>query len=224
MNKKILIMTMLFFLNITSISAECTQDDKKSFKKVEDDYKVTYEYNKESEMYDVYFNATKPKEFYYEIFADNDFSCTKINDTTNKCSSFPAGQYEVLIVGVTESCDDVLKTIKLKLPKYNKLSEDPLCEGIEEFVLCNPGYEKDIDYESFVSRVNTYKKNKKDETKETPTTNEEEPKEHNEQLNKIINFFKNNLIEIVVITSFVILATITIIINVKTMRKRRRLE
>ena len=99
---------------------------------------------------------------------------------------------------------------------YNKLSEDPLCEGNEDFVLCNPSYDKEIDYDTFVSRLNTYKKNKGN----NPSSSSNSVKEEN----AIITYIKNNLVSIITITIFIILVIITIILTAKSIKKSRRLE
>ena len=221
MNKfKYLIFTLVVFvMNVHNILAVCTQEEINAFKKIEDNYTIKYEFDKSTKTYNLYFNASKPKEFYYTIYTEDNLNCSAINETTMKCINFASGEYEVEIVGVTNTCNNVMKTIILKLPKYNKFSEDPLCEGIEDFVLCNPTYDKDIDYETFVSRVNTYKKNHQENETETPKTEEE-----TETPNEILDYIVNNWLNIIIISIFVILLIITIIVTYKNARKSRYLE
>ena len=122
---------------------------------------------------------------------------------------------------MTETCDDVLKTTILKLPKYNKYSEDPLCEGIEEFDLCNSTYDKEIDYDTFVSRVETYKRTK---NKNENINNDNDTGNNNKLLNNMKTYIEENLIQIIIVTVFIILVVITTIITAKSIRKSRRLE
>ena len=192
------------------------------FNKIKNEYTVKYEYDKTRETYDLYLKSSNPDMYYYKLFVTGDLQCETVDSKTVKCLDFEPGTYDIWITGQTETCNDALKEIKLKIPKYNKMSEDPLCEGIEEFVLCNPGYEKEIDYNSFVSRINTYKKNKQQNEEEV----KEEKKDKKESIidEKILNFLKNNIIEIIVISIFIILVIITAIVTIKSMRKSRRLE
>lgn len=215
---KYLIFTiMLFLICISNTYAACTQEEIDNFKKVEDEYTTRYEINKNTKKYDVYFNSSQPDKYNYVIYSGEELKCTDPDENTLKCSGFTNGEYNVIIVGVTTSCNEILKEMKLKLPKYNELSEDPLCKGIEEFVLCNPTYEKEIDYENFVSRVNTYKRTK--EQKE-----EVEQKEEQTTTNKVLEYISDNLIQIIIIITFIVLLTITAIITANSIRKSRRLE
>lgn len=219
--RKYIIFTFILFLTlITHTYAACTQEEINEFKRIEDEYKVTYEFNKTTKDYNVYLHMSKPEEYSYMFFSTEKINCSNQENTKLKCSGIKPGEYEIGVASHTKSCIDILKIIVLKLPKYNTYSEDPLCNGIEEFVLCNPTYSKEIDYETFVSRVNTYKntKNKENEIKQP------EELTHNEILDITIDYIKDNLVAIIVIIVFIVLLIITIIITAKSIRKSRRLE
>lgn len=213
---------MLFLTSITSTHAACTQEEINNFKKIEDEYTVKYEFNNTNKTYNIYFNSKQSDKYYYQIYSEKELECSIVNDTTVKCINFPPGKYDIDIKGVTNTCKDVLKEMTLNLPEYNKYSEDPLCEGIEEFVLCSPTYNKEIDYDTFVSRVNTYKRTKKEKQNEE-TEQKVEVEEKNEFLEKTVNYIKDNLVTII-IAVFIVLLIITIVTIAKSIRKSRRLE
>ena len=98
-----------------------------------------------------------------------------------------------------------------------------MCEGIEEFVLCQPTYDKEIDYDTFVSRVNTYKKTKQEKVVDEPQK-ETENKKINVIINNILKFIQDNLFTITIITVFAIAIIVTIILTAKKIKKSRRLE
>lgn len=228
--KYIVYILITFLICCSKTYASCTDAEISTFKKIEKDYTVKYEYDKTTQMYNVYLKSTNPDIYYYKLFITNpeNLNCETKDSETVKCYNFKPGVYDIWITGQTQTCDDVLKTLQLKIPKFNKYSEDPLCNGIEEFVLCNPGYEKEIDYDDFVSRVNTYKKNKtkNDSPKEEdkiPNSKEEENKIP-KILDDIWKYIKQNWITITIVSSFVILLTITIVIAAKSIRESRRLE
>ena len=216
---------ILSIMNVNTISAACTQEEIDSFKKVEKKYTVKYEFDKTSKKYTMYFNNPNPDNYVYQIYSEVTIDCTVLGNGQTKCINFPSGSYDVDIKGNTASCKDVLKTITINLPEYNKFSDDPLCEGIEEFVLCSPTYEKEIDYESFVSRVKTYKKTKTQKEAQT-NSNEDDGEKSNSSIfdSKLVNYIKENWIEITIIMVFIILVTITVVITAKSIRKSRRLE
>lgn len=218
MNKsKYLLTTLSLFIMLPSITyAECTPEEIKHFKEIEDEYKVTYEFNKETKDYTIKLFMPEPSKYTFAAYEDGNIKCEKINENERQCNSIPPGEYEIFIIGSNETCRGELKTINLKLAKYNHYSDDPLCNGIEEFVLCQPTYSKEIDYETFASRVNTYKKTKQKEQE----ANINEDKENN----KVLNYIKANLFNIIIITVFSVSIIITIILTAKALKKSRRLE
>lgn len=215
--KYIVLILMLSLLNINKTHAVCSKEEIDTFKKIENKFKVTYEFNKGSKDYTLKFKTPNQSSFDYIIYTDVKLDCEKINEEETECYNFPPNTYDLAIIGLTDTCDDELKTLTLKLDRYNSFSEDPLCEGIEEFVLCQPTYNKEVDYETFVSRVNTYKKTKLKEE-------QERLENETQQENEIITYIKDNFIQIIIITIFVILVIITTIVSFKSIRKSRRLE
>ena len=68
MKKKYIISALLIFiLNINTISAACTQEEINEFKKIEDEYKVTYNFNQNTKKYKIKFTASMPDKYYYKI-------------------------------------------------------------------------------------------------------------------------------------------------------------
>lgn len=223
MNKKYIFLTLLLcFFNIQSISAACSEEEINNFKKLEKKYTVKYEFDKSSKTYTMLFEIPEKEKYSYQIYSEKVLECSDLDNDTKQCINFPSGTYYIEIVGKTDTCDDVLKEIEIILPEYNKLSDDPLCEGIEEFVLCSPTYQKEIDYDTFVSRVETYKKTKA--KKESETEKNKEPEEKDNKLTPVIKYVKDNLITLIIIVVFIILVIITAIITAKSIRKSRRLE
>lgn len=214
--KYIAVTLILSLLSINKVSAHCTQEEKDGFKKAEEEYKVTYEFNKESKDYTIYFKSTEPDKYYYQIYTDDKLQCNTIDEETVKCIHFKPDHYSIDIVGVTSTCNDVLKEFTIKL-SYNKYWEDPLCEGNEEFYLCNPSYDKEVDRETFESRLNTYKKTQQQKNEEKKNVEETEE-------TKIIKLIKDNWVPIIIVLIFIILVIITAIITIKQSRKSRRLE
>lgn len=215
MKRKILL-TLISFITFTpEIYAECTNEEVNAFKKISNEYKVTYEMNTESKLYNLTFYDPAPDKYTFVIngATDGDFS---IHDNNNyQYLGLSPGEYTVTIEGVTNTCKDVLKTINLSLPKYNKYTEDPLCKGIEEFVLCQSTYDKDIDYETFKQRVEVYKKTKTENNIKTDDINKN---------NAIVNYFKNNIGQISLFTISLVLVIIVITLIAKRQKKSRRLE
>lgn len=214
--KQFLLLLSLFFISSNSVYASCTQEEIDNFKKIEDQYKVTYEFDIESKTYTLTFKNPNPTKYGYALMTEQDVNYEKIDENIQKIKNIESGEYEILVYGTIENCMGEIKKINLKLPKYNKYYNDPMCKGIEEFVLCQPTYDKDIERDTFESRINTYKKSK--ETKEPTNKND-----INEE-NKIIKYIEENILQISTIIIFIIMLTITLVTTVKSIRKSRRLE
>ncbi|MDO4395058.1 MAG: hypothetical protein Q4C23_03665 [Mycoplasmatota bacterium] len=220
--KYFMLFGLLFFLCLDSVYATCSTNELNEFKRIKDDYKVTYEFNQKNKTYTLYFNNPNNDKFGYTIEVEDASSLkctTNDNKTIAKCPDFLSGDYVIDIIGKTKTCDDTLKTINLHLPKYNTYSEDPLCEGLEDFYLCDPTYEKDLDRETFESRIANYKKQLT-----IKKSSKQEDNKSNEVINNIKKFLEDNLVTIIVVTIFIILLIITIIMTIKSSRKSRWLE
>ena len=61
-----------------------------------------------------------------------------------------------------EGCyGQVMGSRYVTLPNYNENSNDPLCEGIEEFSLCQKWGASPVSYNDFVSKTNEYREKKR---------------------------------------------------------------
>lgn len=218
MKKIITIILVSLIINTNIIYAECTTEEQEYYKSIEDKYQTTYVFDKESRTYTMTLTYGDMSAFSYSIEGDG-MEIANI-EVTDKIivSNLAPGQYIAFVVGLTDSCNDVLKKEEITLPQYNQYAYDPVCEGIEEFVLCSPTYDKELDYDTFISRVNSYKKNKANQDK-TDNNTEEKP--------TIKEWLKDNYMYFIyAIIGIVALLIIALIVKViyNHERKRRRLE
>ena len=227
MNKlKLLAIFSLFILLPNVTYADCTKEEKDYFKQVEKEYKVTYKFNQETDDYTLIFYNPYPERYTF-LYENSDSNGIDFDYDGNTMilyiSGFSSGVYDYEIVGITDTCDDTLKEGTVNLTKRNNYYNDPLCEGIEEFVLCQPTYDKEIDYDTFVSRVNTYKKTKQEKTTIEPQSDATN-KKINTIINNILKYIQDNLFTIVILTVFTVAIIVTIILTAKKIKKSRRLE
>lgn len=200
----------------------CQMNIIREFMTIENSYKVDYRYNMEKKSYTLILNYHKGKNFEYKIYDKDNIECEQINKTTKECHNFQPGKYEYEIYGKNDDCLQVVRVLEIEIKELNNYSNDPICSGIEEFVLCQENYYKEMDYETFVSRVNTYKKTKYEKQQKEET--EEQENEKQEQQDKIKKYIEKNLNQIVIIVIFIILVIITLIVTIKKEKKSRRLE
>lgn len=218
--KHIALILILSLFSVENVYAEgeCTYENKKEFREYSKDFKVTYEFNLETKDYTVTTYNPKPDKYRY-IISEVPFIIAKNETIENKTlySNIPAGKYLIKVFENEGGCLSILKKIEIDMPQYNPYYQDPLCEGVEEFVLCQPTYKREINRETFEYRINDYKQ-KKEEKIEIQMQKEKITKE------KIFNYINDNIIQIIVIVIFIILVIITSIITIKMTRKSRRLE
>ncbi len=218
--KKIIMITLVsLIVNTNIIYAECTSKDTDYFKSIEDKYQTTYEFNKDTKTYTISLTYEDTSSFTYRIDGSGiDDKNIKFSDNKLLIDNLNSGQYTIYVIGASDSCNDVFKKETITLPQYNQYAYDPACEGIEEFALCSPTYDKYLDYNTFISRVNSYKKSK---------TNNDKPDNNVEEKNTILEWLKNNYFYIIyavigIVVLLIIILTIKAIYNNE--RKRRRLE
>ena len=220
--KYILLAFILSLLWIDNVHAEsCQIEIIRGFKNVENRYKVDYRYNVERESYTLILKHTKEKIYDYQIFGTKKYECEEINETTTECHDFNIGTYEYGIYGETSECKQTVKVGDIKIKELHNYSDDPLCKGIEEFALCQKDYYKDMDYDTFASRVNTYKKTKQEKVEEEIKKQEEQKTSTTKKIN---SYIEENLVQIIVVIVFIVLVIISVAVGYKTTRKSRRLE
>lgn len=218
MKKYNYIITALTLLTLPIFAyADCTADEITHFKEIESKYRIVTTLNKENNNYSIILYNPEPTKYTYKV--NNGYLnafCNISDDSDSECNKVPPGSYVMLITGNTENCNETLKRLYLRLNSYNKYSEDPLCKGNEEFVLCQETYNKEIDYDTFVSRLNIYKNTKEKE--------QEESKNEIIDIDKIVEYVEDNMLQIIVIATFIIVLIVTIVLTIKSIKKSRRLE
>lgn len=107
---------------------------------------------------------------------------------------------------------EVLGSRVVSLPNYNRRVNDPLCEGIEEFNLCQKWGTVNVSYSDFERRTSEYREQK---GLENPNEQEEIPQES--MKNKIINFIGEYYIYLVAAVAIIVL----MIVAIKTKAEER---
>lgn len=229
--KYLLLTICLLTLNVNHVYAEsCDNEDILRLKKLARKVEITYEQdvkeiiaddNEEKiTIYDSYIISIKglTEEIYgIETTLLQRFYFKDAKDNVVSLSDFGNGVKKIEIRSVNCN-DEVLYTKKIKLPKYNYYSQDPLCEGIsgEDLAVCDEWYSGEINSETLEKKVEQYKKSlqsNKNETKEEQTLKT--------KINNTLKFLLDNYIYLIVGITVIVIIT-AIIIFAK--RKRSDLE
>lgn len=234
---KYILTTILLSLSLcTEVSAKCTEEMKQRFKEIEKKYTITRSFDEKTQEY--VFTYHMPKSLYFEFHIESETGVTCVfKDPQNaECRTKDLKKKQNFIIkGKYSSCDEELKkesavTATEKKEVYNKYSESKLCEGIEEFVLCQKDYSKELTEDEFKKRVETYKNSqtKKEENNnievENSKTEQQEENTLKKVFDKVFDYIKGHIVVIGSTIALIILTIITIILNVKSIKKSRRLE
>ena len=209
---------ILSLLCMNKTYAVCTEEAREEFEKIENQYKITTTFNSDDKTYNIKIEQADVSKFKYRFAIDYQYHCKKISNTVTECYGLKNGTtFYANIVGNTKICNEILKEEEIRLKKYNDFYGDPLCEGIEEFVLCQEIYDREIDRETFEKRINSYKASKE-------KIDKEKHEDNNKKNNEITTYIEENLIQTIIISCFIILIIISAIVGYKMIRKSRRLE
>lgn len=212
---------ILSLLCMNKAYATCTQEAKDEFDKIKNEYKITTTFDSATKSYIMKIQEAKPDKFGYVFDIDYEYECKEISNTVTECTGLKDGtSFTATVMGVTNECSELVREDFIRLEKYNQFYEDPLCEGIEEFALCQEIYDREIDRETFEQRVKYYKESKQEKIEEEQKKQEEEK----DVLNKTTSYAKENPLQIIIIIVFIVLVIISSIIGYKYIRKSRRLE
>lgn len=120
--------------------------------------------------------------------------------------------YVIKIYGNDICYNKLFRSFTITTPKYNQYYNNFLCEGIEDYALCQQFYDYDVKYDDFVDRVTSYKANlKKDNNKDK---NEDDPT----FMDGIVDFLDNNKYYIIGVVAGI---GVTILVVRIIIKKRR---
>lgn len=229
--KYLLLIICLLTLNVNHVYAEsCDNEDILRLKKLARKVEITYEQDiqqyyeddlqEEFTIYDSYIISIKglTKEIYgVEMDLLIRFFNKESEENVVSLPYFGPGIRKIEIRSVNCN-DEVLYTKKIKLPKYNYYSQDPLCEGIsgEDLAVCDEWYSGELDSVILEKKVEQYKKSlqsNKSETKEEQTIKT--------KINNTLKFLLDNYVYLII--GIVVIVIITAII-IFAKRKRSDLE
>lgn len=167
----ILLLLIVGTNNVFALDPACTVAEQNRLRKLASQVYITYGLSKVelegggySTGYDVYVSGLT-KDFY--IYGEDGTFFMSEDGTVATERGFEPGTSILFPFFASEKgpCRGFQITSRyITLPDYNYYSEESICEGNEEFELCNPMISIDnMDYEIFLKRVEKYAKSKKTE-------------------------------------------------------------
>ena len=154
---KILLFFISFFI-VLDVKASCSYTTLANLKKLASNVNVTYTYNivENTATFNIRFANLTRDIYVYDSYNDKSYYDTGeivLND-------FKDGtKYRFFIKSNDSNCkDELLMTKYISLPKYNKFYGDPICNGIENYTLCQKwGTFNTTSYSDYKNQINKYK-------------------------------------------------------------------
>ena len=230
MKKKILTIAFIF-LFIPHVNAECDRTKINELKQMAENIEITSELDITSEEeytgnrdYSLNDNGDPlPRGNMKIIISGMSEEFRIIDETYNRTFTYSDFTDGILIVKnelngqrkfkvYSTECNQEVRTINLKIPRYNEYSTDPLCEGIsgDDLPICGMWYEREVDYPTFQKMVEDYKNRVAEQEKENQES----------IIDKVISFFSNYYLYLII--GIAVIAVVTVIVIIR--RKRSVLE
>ena len=210
MNKKFkrLITLLMFFMLFLPIKAKaiCNYTELANLKKLASNVNISYDYEDISNS--VKFNVTisniTKNVSVKDVTNNRTFSTINTTDGEVVISDFRDGQtykMEVYSNSISSCYGELLNTVYVNLPSYNPYYGNKICNGIEDYSLCQKWIKHSMTWNEYEKAINEYK--------ESLSIKKQEELIHRTFIEKIIDFVYNNYIYV---SSCIVILIIVIII------------
>ena len=165
------LLLLLILIPFTVLADNCDPNDKLRYSKLASNIKFNYDYVEENNNVTFKIIITNlSKELYIIDNKGNKITYQKSNKGEIVLTDYSSGEYNFKIFSLDKTCKNQLISNKtIKLPDYNPYANEKICEGIEEYELCQKWKKNDLDHDQFITKVTKYKneKNKIEKSEET---------------------------------------------------------
>jgi len=156
MRKLLLAFLLLIIPTLKVEGYYCNYQDVAKYKKIASNINYSYEYeeiNGDAIFHITFVNLNSA--LYLKDSNSNVYNYTSSELVVNAKS----GENLVFYVYPTDRyCDDeYIYSIRIQLPTYNMYYNDPVCDTVKNYTLCNKWSTHKLTYEKFVQNVNEYK-------------------------------------------------------------------
>ena len=159
MRKIIVVFILLLLIPITKVEgAVCSYSEIARLKKIASNVTVSYDYieNNSSVVFNVTLNNLNDELYFVDQSNYQRYNYTEEELTISNYRSEQTIRY--VFYATDPDCDDTpLYTARVILPTYNQYYKDEVCNGVENYSLCQKWSSHNLTYTNFVQKVNEYK-------------------------------------------------------------------
>ncbi len=163
--KKFLLVIMLCILFPITAQAECSTDEKIALSKMVSNIKITPVFNEEIEKFNILISNITPSVYLKDMKTKVEYVNTGGEVIIYNVN--PNQSYRIRFYSAIPACyGDTITTIYVTLPGYNKYYKDPLCEGLEDYKICQKWVNYNYNRTQFETEIKKIDKEEKIEKKE----------------------------------------------------------
>ena len=206
MKLKYVIYLLALLIPFKVLGADCDFKDVARYQALASNVKFNYEFVESSKTFNIII-TNMPDELYFEITSSGEvFSSRTVGSSETVLYGYTSGSYRFRIVPYDPACyESTVGNGYVNLPYYNSYYNDPVCNGAENYKLCQKWNKVDLSYDDFVKNVEAYKKSLvKEEVTQVEETVEDD------FLNKIIVGFLDNYV--IILISIIVICSVLIVI------------
>lgn len=212
--KYMLVTILMYILLIPNVYATtCDKEDRLNKKEIANSVEITAtlakdENGKDTGNYNLTIKGLDNEFYIEETVTDQLYSSNTFTNGTLTINNLESGNYRFKIY-YDVCADELLKTIKYRLPKYNHYANNSLCKGItkDDLDVCDKFYQGELTDEIFEQRIYDYLQKKENIA--------QQEKKENSIPNKIIKFVKEYYIYVIAALIFLVIIISRIVINKK---------
>lgn len=159
MKRKIFIFLLAFLIPIINVNAYyCKNSEISRYKGLASNIGTFYEYQEDGNKLTFSITLVNLSDELYIVDVTNNKKYIYENEEITISGYSPGVTVKYNVYAVNENCsDDLLYTIRVVLPNYNPYYSDSICEGLDDYILCQKWHKHNLSYKSFVNSVNKYR-------------------------------------------------------------------
>ena len=185
MKKVIVIFILTLLIPVTSVKGYyCKNSEVARYKGLASNISITYDYVEKDHNVTFSITLSNLKPDLYIVDASTDLRYNYVKDELTIDGYKPSQKVKFNVYPTNPDCsNNLLYTIMLELPGYNPYYDDPICDGIGNYIYCQKWYSHNLNHNSFYVKVSNYKYSLK------PTRTDEEQQETNSLLLLVLKFW-----------------------------------
>lgn len=159
MKRKVFVFLLAFLIPIINVNAYyCKYSEISEYKGLAANIGTVYDYQEDENGITFSITLVNLSEKLYIVDVINNKKCTYESSEITISGYSPGVTAKYNVYAVNENCsDELLYTIRVVLPNYNSYYSDPVCEGLDNYILCQKWHKHNLSYKSFISSVNKYR-------------------------------------------------------------------